>query len=109
MSQCFIGRENSPEDMKMEWVKVNSQKVWKICTDVMYFEDLDLVVCGIKGRFDQPGYEVYSNLEGMLVKAVRKDNYDEDLQYIVDFYKGDFNRDQLSMQLGVCQATFQVI
>ena len=36
----------------------------------------------------------------MLVKAVRKDNYDEELQYIVDFYKGDFNRDQLSMQLG---------
>ena len=67
----------------------------------MYFEALDLVVCGIKGRFDQPGYEVYSNLEGMLVKAVRKDNHDEELQYIVDFYKGDFNRDQLSMQLGV--------
>ena len=69
----------------------------------MYFEALDLVVCGIKGRFDQPGYKVYSNLEGicMLVKAVRKDNYDEELQYIVDFYKGDFNYDQLSMQLGV--------
>ena len=66
----------------------------------MHFEALDLVVCGIKGRFDQPGYKVYSNLEGMLVKAVRKDNYDEELQYIVDFYKGDFNRDQLSMQLG---------
>ena len=67
----------------------------------MYFEALDLVVCGIKGRFDQSGYKVYSNLEGMLVKAVRNDNYDEELQYIVDFYKGDFNHDQLSMQLGV--------
>ena len=66
----------------------------------MYFEALDLVVCGIKGHFDQSGYKAYSNLEGMLVKAVRKNNYDE-LQYIVDFYKGDFNHDQLSMQLGV--------
>jgi len=34
----------------------------------MYFEVLDLVVCGIKGRFDQPGYKVYSNLEEVLVK-----------------------------------------
>ena len=67
----------------------------------MYFEALDLVVCGIKGRFDQPGYKVYSNLEGVLVKAVRKDNYNEELQYVIDFYKGDFNRDQLSMQLGI--------
>ena len=67
----------------------------------MYFEALDLIVCGIKGHFDQPGYKVYSNLEGMLVKAVRKDNYDKELQYIVDFYKSDFNYDQLSMQLGV--------
>jgi len=58
----------------------------------MYFEALDLVVCGIKGRFDQPGYKVYSNLEEVLVKAVRKDNYDEELQYVVDFYKGDLNR-----------------
>ena len=33
----------------------------------MYFEALDLV-CGIKGCFDQPGYKVYSNLEGILVK-----------------------------------------
>ena len=70
----------------------------------MYFEALDLVVCGIKGCFDQSGYKVHSNLEGMLVKAVRKGNYDEDdeeLQYIVNCYKGDFNRDQLSIQLGV--------
>ena len=26
----------------------------------MYFEALDIVVCGIKEHFDQPGYKVYS-------------------------------------------------
>ena len=67
----------------------------------MYFEALDFIVFSIKGRFDQPGYKMYSNFEGVLVKAVRNDNYDEELQCIVDFYKGDFNRDQLSMQLGI--------
>ena len=52
----------------------------------IYFEALDLVVCGIKERFDQPGYKVYSNLEAVLVKAVKKQNYDEELKYIVDFF-----------------------
>ena len=54
-----------------------------------YFEALDLIVCSIKECFDQPGYKVYSNLECVLVKAVKKDNYDEELKYIVDFYKGE--------------------
>ena len=55
-----------------------------------YFEALDLIVCGIKEHFDHPGYKVYSNLENVLVKAVKKENYDE-LKFVVDFYKDDFN------------------
>lgn len=66
-----------------------------------YFEALDLIVCGIEERFDQPGYKVYSNLEDLLVKAVKKENYDEELKFVVEFYKDDFNQDQLSMQLAV--------
>ena len=64
-----------------------------------YVEALDLIVCGIKECFDQPGYKVYSNSENVLVKAV-KENYDK-LKFVVDFYKEDFNEDQLSMQLEV--------
>ena len=60
----------------------------------------DLIVCGIEERFDQPGHKVCSNLEDLLVKAVKKKNYDE-LKFVVEFYKDDFNQDQLSMQLGV--------
>jgi len=37
----------------------------------------------------------------VLVKAIRKDSYDQELQHAVDFYKGDLNCKQLSMQLGV--------
>ena len=44
---------------------------------------------------------MYSNLEGVLVKAAKKDNYDHELQYVVDFNKGDLNREQLSVKLGV--------
>ena len=39
----------------------------------IYYEALDLLVCGIKGRFDQPGYKLYSNLETLLVKVANNE------------------------------------
>ena len=60
-----------------------------------------LIACSIKECFDQQGYKVYSNLECVLVKAVKKEIYDEGLKYLVDFHKDDYNHDQLKMQLGV--------
>ena len=66
-----------------------------------YYEALNLVISGIKERFNQPGYKLYSNLEALLVKAAKKEKYDEEFQFVTDFYKDDFDHDQLNMQLGV--------
>ena len=46
-----------------------------------YYKALDVIVCGIEERFNQPGCKVYSNVEDALVKAVKKENYDE-LKYV---------------------------
>ena len=43
-----------------------------------YYEALDLIVSCIKARFDQPGYKLYSNLEALLVKAAKKEKYNEE-------------------------------
>ena len=67
----------------------------------IYYEALDLIICGIKQRFDQPGYKLYSNLEALLVRAAKKENYDGEFQFVIDFYKDDFDHDHLNMQLGV--------
>lgn len=67
----------------------------------IYYEALDLIVTGIKDRFDQPGYRLYSNLEALLVKAAKTERFDEELQFVTAFYKDDFSSDQLSMQLGI--------
>ena len=71
MSQCFLGKESTPEDMKMEQVRVIFQKVWRIYNlyRSMYFEALDIVVCGIKERFDQAGYKVHSNFKGCVSQS----------------------------------------
>ena len=51
-----------------------------------YYEALDLIVSGIKARFDQLGYKLYSNLEALLVKAAKKEKYDEEFQFVIEFY-----------------------
>ena len=56
---------------------------------------------GIKTCFDQPGYKLYSNLEALLVKAAKKEKYDEEFQFVIEFYKDDFDHNQLNMQLGI--------
>ena len=65
----------------------------------LYFEALDLVITGITDRFDQPGYVIYKNLEGLLVKAANNAPYDDCLNEVVSFYKDDFNSTELTTQL----------
>ena len=40
----------------------------------IYYEALDLIIESINERFDQPGYALYSNLEQLLLKAVRHED-----------------------------------
>ena len=67
----------------------------------LYFEALDLVITGITDRFDQPGYVIYKNLEGLLVNAANNMPYDECLSEAgsLNFYKDDFKLTELSVQL----------
>ena len=63
--------------------------------------DLDLVISGIKARFDQPGYKTYVKLESLLVKAANKEDFEGELKFVTDFYKDDLNEEQLRPQLMV--------
>ena len=65
----------------------------------IFIEALDLIICGIQTRFDQPGYQVYCKLENLL-KAANKENLDEELQFVTEFY-GDLNIDQLRLYLDI--------
>ena len=44
----------------------------------IYFEAVDLIVQSITKRFNQPGYKVYLQLENLLIKAAKKENYDSE-------------------------------
>ena len=53
----------------------------------IYYEALDLIIESINERFDQPGYGLYSNLEQLLLKAVRHEDYKEELKSVSELYQ----------------------
>ena len=65
----------------------------------LYFEALDLVVNCIQSRFDQPGYQIYSSLETLLIKSCKGENSEDALKTVCEFYKDDFDEDLLRTQL----------
>ena len=66
-----------------------------------YFEALDLAIVGILDGFNQPSYNVYSNLESLLFRAANYNSQTINDQFteVVTFYEDDFDSLQLSAQL----------
>ena len=74
-----------------------------------YFEAIDLVVNCITDRFQQPGYNVYRNLEQLLLKACQKEDITSEIDYVCSFYKDDFQPELLRAQLLTFGIDFQCI
>ena len=64
-----------------------------------YFECLEFVINAIKDRFDQPGYRTLKNLENLLTKAAKGEDYAEELAFVVNYYFDDISESSLSAQL----------
>ncbi len=64
-----------------------------------YYEAIDMIVTCIVNRFDQPGYRVYSEVEQLLLKASKQEDFDSELKSVCTFYKDDFNPPLLCSQL----------
>jgi len=65
----------------------------------MYFEALDFSLSSIKERFDQPGYRIYKNLEGLLVKVANKEDYSAEFKEVTELYGDDFDQSELATHL----------
>lgn len=71
----------------------------------VYYEALDLAVQTINDRFDQPGYRSYCCMEALLVNAVQKKDYSEELENVLDIYSSDLNKSNLEVQLNILSCT----
>ena len=62
-----------------------------------YFEVLDVICSIVEDWFRQPGYQLYSNLEQLLLKAIGKENYSSEFDFVTKFYKSDLNVHELNL------------
>ena len=65
MNQFCLRGESSPDDTMMDHMKGIFQTLENHYRR-LHFKALDLVICGIKDCFDQPGYRYTSNLSSFL-------------------------------------------
>ena len=72
----------------------------------IYYEALDLIINCIKERFDQPGFDIYRNLQDVIIKSIRKENYDDSFNVVTSLYESDINSDQLKVHLETLSANF---
>ena len=73
----------------------------------LYYEAIDTMVSCLKDRFEQPGYQTYSNLEQILIKACQGKELVEELDFICNFYKEDLQKDLLRVQLQTLHVDFK--
>ncbi len=72
----------------------------------IYYEALDLLIQGIEDRFNQSGYHIYCCLEELLVKAIKREVFEEELDKVMVVYGEDLNAANLKMQLEMLSHDF---
>ena len=70
----------------------------------VYYEAIDFLVQAIADRFEQEGYEIYSCVEKVLLKAIKKEDYSEELKQVSDVYGKDLDISNLQTQLCILTA-----
>ena len=65
----------------------------------IYFESLNCIISAIRDRFDQEDYRIYVQLENLLLKAAKGDNFIKEYGAAMETYACDFDKNRLNVQL----------
>ena len=104
--RSYLGREKCLlHSNRVEQLEAEFHSDCKPLHRQQYYEALDLVTTSIKERFHQKGFQVYRNLEDLLL-CVRGQDLKEALTQVTDFYREDLDADQLKAHLIVFSTTY---
>ena len=73
----------------------------------IYTNALDAIINSIKDRFDQPGFQIFSNIEDLLLKAIKGVDYSSQKEALAETYKGDYDDFVLSSELNLLPCLFK--
>lgn len=72
---------------------------------MIYYEAFDCVIACIKDRFDQPDYRKYVSLQNLLLKGVKSQCWESEMEEVIQIYGGDVRRYSLEAQLPLLAQT----
>ena len=70
----------------------------------IYFEAIDNALSTIRSRFDQPGFQMYRQLENLLLKSIDNESVEEELTAMTSFCGDYLGAAQLKVQLSLLQS-----
>ena len=73
----------------------------------IYFEALDAIVNAINDRFDQPAFELFSQVEQLLLKSVKKQDVTDKLKMVEKHFKNDYDEESLIAELQLLPTIFE--
>lgn len=74
----------------------------------IYFEFLDHTIQSVKDRFNQPGFEMYKNLQDLVMCAIKGENFHPLLSPdFIELYCDDVDISRLTVQLDILAGSFQ--
>ena len=72
-----------------------------------YFENLNLIKSSMKYRFNQPNFKAFLKMEQLLLNIILDNNYEDELAYLINAYKGDIDPMQVQTELFSMSTMFQ--
>ena len=73
----------------------------------IYFEALDAIVNTINDRFDQPVFELFSQVEQLFLKSVKKQDVTDELKMVEKHFKNDYDEESLIAELQLLPTIFE--
>ena len=74
----------------------------------IFYEAVDSITLAIKTRFDQQSYQVYLNIEQLLLRAIRCEPYEEEMNELISLYGSDVCATALPSELEVLKTVCSV-
>ena len=65
----------------------------------MYMEAIDAIINSVKDRFEQPGFQVFGQVEQLLLKSIRKNSAVDEMETLQANFKGDYDPNFLMTEL----------
>ena len=98
MTLSYPGKGEFQLDIILVVGQVTIQQIHGIFIGIIILNVL-ILLHFIKSRFDQPSYNTFTMDESLLLKSAKKEDYSEELKFVLDFYHNDFNESSLQLHL----------